>query len=79
MMLVRAALLSTSFALFSLVSLVSLGCAPAPKNTPCSNDGDCRALNEGYEYCLQFRCVKCIAMSMCEPGELCVDGECTRR
>jgi hypothetical protein len=66
-------------AVVALFVLAPLGCAPAPKNTPCENDGDCLALNKGYEYCLQKRCVKCISKSMCRADELCVDGECKRR
>jgi hypothetical protein len=66
-------------AMFGLPLLFSLGCTPAPKNTPCSNNGDCEALGEGYSYCLQSRCVRCISASMCKSGELCIDGECQQR
>jgi hypothetical protein len=63
----------------TIATTVSVGCAPAPRNRPCSNDGECRTLDEGYSYCLQSRCVRCVATSMCNPGQLCVDGECKQR
>lgn len=62
-----------------LLPLTPLACAPAPKSLPCSNASDCRAHGDGYEYCLEGRCVRCISRSMCDPGELCVDGECVSR
>jgi hypothetical protein len=66
-------------AAFALLPLLPPGCAPAPKNVPCENDADCHALDKGYEYCLEQRCVKCVSRSMCAAEELCIDGECKRR
>lgn len=66
-----AALLASSFAL-----LLAAGCAPEPRNTPCSNAGDCEKAGPGYQYCLQSRCVECVSSSSCGEGNTCVDGAC---
>ncbi|MEZ4298333.1 MAG: hypothetical protein R3B70_25495 [Polyangiaceae bacterium] len=55
--------------------LFAAACAPSPKNTPCSNDGECAAADDAFRYCLQSRCVECVGSSSCEGGK-CVDGAC---
>jgi hypothetical protein len=65
----------------AFVALVAMacGCAPTPKNTPCSNGGDCERIDPRFHYCLQHRCVECIADSSCGERGACVDGACERR
>lgn len=52
------------------------GCAPQPRNVPCSNDAQCAETNEDFRYCLQSRCVECVSSSGCGAGSLCDSGEC---
>lgn len=64
-----AAALVAAGALFS-------GCAPEPRNVPCSNDAQCAEANEDFRYCLQSRCVECVTSASCGEGNVCDDGEC---
>lgn len=40
-------------------------------------DGECTALGDGYTYCVESRCVKCLSDAMCNNGLSCVDGVCS--
>ena len=55
---------------------LALGCAPSPRNVPCSNDAQCEQANPAFRYCLQSRCVECVNTSACGAGKTCDDGEC---
>lgn len=59
------------------LALMVAGCAPSPKNVPCSNGGECTKVDARFNYCLQSRCVECISSSSCGEGRLCTDGTCT--
>lgn len=59
--------------------IFSAGCAPEPRNVPCTNDGQCEKASEEFRYCLQSRCVECIEDSACGDGNACVSGECQVR
>ncbi|MGK4005237.1 hypothetical protein WMF31_21590 [Sorangium sp. So ce1036] len=52
------------------------GCAPEPRSVPCSNDGECRRVDDDLRYCLSSRCVACLSSAMCGDGSQCVDGRC---
>lgn len=52
------------------------GCAPQPRNVPCSNDAQCAEANEDFRYCLQSRCVECVSSSSCGASGVCDSGEC---
>ena len=54
------------------------GCAPQPKSAACMTDGECTARGEGYMYCVESHCVKCLSDAMCN-GRSCVDGVCAGR
>jgi hypothetical protein len=62
-----------------VLAIVLLGCAPAPRNVSCSNDGQCQMAEERFKYCLQSRCVECVASSSCGEGGSCVSGNCVRQ
>ncbi|MCC6553376.1 MAG: hypothetical protein IT372_10195 [Polyangiaceae bacterium] len=70
----------SSFSLLSTAALVlgalALGCAPSPRDVPCSNDAQCEQANPAFKYCLQSRCVECVTASACGEGKTCDDGEC---
>lgn len=66
-------------ALAWIVGLAVLGCAPTPRNVPCSNDGQCEEMNDYFNYCVQSRCVECVANASCGEGNTCVDGQCVVR
>lgn len=59
------------------LALMMAGCAPSPKNVPCSNGGDCAKVDAHFNYCLEARCVECISSSSCGEGRSCTDGACT--
>lgn len=63
-------------AFVAMFGLGALACAPTPRNVPCSNDGQCEELSEDFNYCLQSRCVECVASASCGDGNTCVDGRC---
>jgi hypothetical protein len=63
-------------ALSLVVALFGSACAPRPRSTPCSNDGQCRELGGDFEYCLESRCVQCVGSASCGAGALCQNGEC---
>jgi len=58
------------------LGLPDVGCAPQPRNVPCSNDGVCAAANPAFRYCLESRCVECVGSSHCGANGTCVDGTC---
>jgi hypothetical protein len=51
-------------------------CAPDPRTVRCSNGGECKEHHAKYEYCLQGRCVDCIARGSCGTNRICSDGIC---
>jgi hypothetical protein len=59
-----------------LLGLAAGGCAPEPKNVPCSNDSVCQDLDDRFNYCLQSRCVECVGVSGCPTGAVCDNGAC---
>jgi hypothetical protein len=61
-----------------VLALAALGCAPEPKNVTCSNDGDCRKMDDRLNYCLESRCVECVGVSSCPLGGTCDDGACVQ-
>lgn len=54
------------------------GCAPGPRNVPCSNAGDCEAAGDDFRYCVNARCVECLDDASCGDGNTCTDGVCER-
>jgi hypothetical protein len=56
-----------------------LACAPEPRNVPCSNGGECQEQNAKFRYCLQNRCVECVAPGTCGDGRTCEKGLCMVR
>jgi hypothetical protein len=62
--------------LILVVSLLGASCAPAPRNVPCSNGGQCEEASKDFHYCLQSRCVECVSSSSCGERGSCIDGEC---
>ncbi len=54
------------------------GCDLTPKTTPCSNAGECEAVNPRFSYCVQSHCVECLEDSGCGDGNLCKSGMCER-
>jgi hypothetical protein len=59
-----------------VVGLLTAQCAPDPRSTPCRNDGDCPDGERGRAYCVQQRCVECIARGSCGAQMKCVKGQC---
>lgn len=55
------------------------GCVPQPKSVACMTDGECTARGEGFTYCVESKCVKCLSDAMCKSGASCVDGVCAGR
>ena len=53
-----------------------VGCAPEPRTVRCSNGGECKEHDAKYEYCLQGRCVECVARGSCGMNRICSDGMC---
>lgn len=68
--------LTLVFGAVILLSLATAGCAPEPRNVPCSNDSVCQGLDERLNYCLQSKCVECVGVSGCPTGSVCDDGVC---
>lgn len=60
----------------TLLFLLLASCTPDPKNTPCTNDGECTAKSSDYRYCAESRCVECVGRGSCN-GKACVQGRCT--
>ena len=59
--------------------MAMVGCAPSPRNVPCSNDGECQKVAERFHYCLETRCVECVGSASCGEGRTCTDGACQAR
>jgi len=57
---------------------IGQGCAPAPKSVSCSNDGECHALGDRLNYCLESRCVECVGSASCGVDHTCSDGMCVQ-
>lgn len=53
-----------------------VGCAPQPRSVRCSNGGECKERDPKFEYCLEGRCVECVARGSCGTNRICVDGVC---
>ncbi len=66
-------------AAFGAALLVAGACAPSPKTVRCTNGGECTAADPRYEYCLEGRCVECVANTSCGIDNRCVDGFCERK
>lgn len=66
---------------FIAVCLVVFACActPAPKDVRCTNQADCKAVNERYGYCMQNRCVECLGDPGCGEGNVCREGLCVHK
>jgi hypothetical protein len=62
------------FAAYTACSIV--GCAPQPRTVRCSNGGECKEHDPKFEYCLEGRCVECVARGSCGTNRTCVDGAC---
>lgn len=58
------------------VSTTVTGCVPGPRYERCSNGGECSAKDPKYEYCLNGRCVECVARGSCGAHRACKNGEC---
>lgn len=54
-------------------------CVPAPKDVPCSNQGDCKEVDPQYGFCVDNRCVQCLDDAGCGEGNACVSGRCEHR
>lgn len=74
----RETLLATAV-LFVSIPVLAASCAPSPKNTPCSNGGECQKVDPKYTYCLESRCVECVGDASCPDQSFCKDGTCRRR
>jgi hypothetical protein len=62
-----------------VLALLGLGCTPEPRSVPCSNDGDCRKVDDAhFNYCLESRCVECVGTTSCPLGKSCDDGACVQ-
>jgi hypothetical protein len=53
-----------------------VGCTPAPRYVSCSNGGECTEKDPRYAYCLQGRCVECVANGSCGDNRVCDHGQC---
>jgi Cys-rich repeat protein len=62
-------------AIFGLLT----SCTPQPKNPACMTDAECTLRSEGYTYCVESHCVKCLSDAMCKNGTSCIDGICSGR
>jgi hypothetical protein len=51
-------------------------CAPQPRSVRCSNGGECKERDAKFEYCLEGRCVECVANGSCGMNRTCADGAC---
>lgn len=60
------------------MAALGAGCAPQPKNVSCSNDGECRALGDRLQYCLESRCVECVGSTSCGVEKSCDNGRCVQ-
>jgi hypothetical protein len=54
----------------------TVGCAPQPRSVRCSNGGECKERDAKFEYCLEGRCVECVANGSCGMNRTCADGAC---
>jgi hypothetical protein len=64
-----------SLALMGVGALL-VSCAPAPRYVSCSNGGECAEKDSRYAYCLEGRCVECVANGGCGENRLCENGQC---
>lgn len=72
-------LLLVSLFTAALGPVLAAGCAPSPRNVPCSNASDCEAAGNEFRYCVTSRCVECLDDASCGDGNRCDDGICERR
>lgn len=63
----------------SLLIVIATSCVPAPKDVRCSNQADCKMVDERYGYCAQNRCVQCLDDPGCGEGNVCEAGQCVRK
>ncbi|WP_437603139.1 hypothetical protein [Sorangium sp. So ce590] len=73
------ATLATLAATAGLLAASAAGCAPEPRNMPCSSDAECRGRDDDLAYCISSTCVECLSSSICGAGNECVDGRCVLR